>query len=317
MRLRNEISLAVGLLLSIQLATSVGTTGLLSRMTPALEMILRDNVTSVAASQDMLTAIALDGVIADADREALFDEGLVLALDTVTLPEEKPLVALIERQGATTLYSAGPARGEVVDALRRLTEVNIESIAVADHEAQRMGIAGAWAASLLGVLSFGASVLVSRRLTRRIDQPIADIDAALQAARLGDLHRRCYARDVPDDLQRIVDGVNRLLDRPAPWTESVAPPAPADRVALLLLLDRIGAAAVVVDPKGVIRSSNDAANALFATPRGEAERKALSAVPTKGAAEGWTIEPLPGRSGWLCTGPTNALAETTQELPVI
>ena len=130
---------------------------------------------------------------------------------------------------------------------------------------------------------------------------------------MGDLHRRCHSAGLPEDLQRIVNGVNRLLDRPSSGTESMAPPAPADRAALLLFLDRIGAAAVVVDPKGKVRASNDPANVLFATPRGPAEKEALGAIPKVGRAEGWTVEPLPGGSGWLCTGPTNALSDTSSE----
>jgi hypothetical protein len=57
-RLRVEISLGIGALLLIQVVTSVVATRLLTRMGPALEIVMEENVVTLEAAEDVLGRLA-------------------------------------------------------------------------------------------------------------------------------------------------------------------------------------------------------------------------------------------------------------------
>ena len=299
MRMRTEVQLAVMTLLAIQVATSLGTSGLLSRISPAIERIFTENVRTQQGTEDMMAALALDGSADAEQRHTLFENGLATAEGNITEPQEKPILDRIEVLRDEAMRQPGTARHNLVDSLRDLSAINRTAMRRADDDAKRLGVAGAWSAVLLGLLSFVASFALSRRLVRRLEHPIAELDATLQAARQGDLHRRVHAQEIPEDLRRIVLEVNRILDLPLE-----PPPAPVsqptDRAALNLLLEQQPDPMIVVAPEGEMRAANDAALEVLGGEEGKAARETLEQLPQRGAATGWTVAPLPGDVGWLC-----------------
>lgn len=211
MRVRSEILVGVGALLAVQVATTLAAIGLLARMSPAVERILEENVATLTAVEDMLAALAVEDGATVATRSP-FAEALARARANVTEPEEVPLLAEIDGLAPAAVAGDPVAVREVVARLEELSDVNRRSMARMDARARQLGMAGAWAAVGLGTIGFVMSVGVSRRLARRIEEPLAEVDAALAAAGHGDIHRRCIVREGPSELVRIAREVNELLD---------------------------------------------------------------------------------------------------------
>ncbi len=309
MRLRTELEIAAVALVAIQVVTSFAAIGLLVRMGPAIERILDDNVTSVHAVDEMLGAIALAEVDPEA-ATARYAEGLTRARAHVTETEEGPLIERIREVGPAALAGDGPAREAAVGALDALADVNRRSMARTDASEQRLGYGGAWAAAVLGLVSFAVGVLVSRRLVARVEGPLAEVDASLQAARRGDTHRRCTILDAPEEVARVAREVNELLDeRQALCLGTPGRAALLDRAALLHLLEASPVPMVVVDDGGVLHAANRAAHDRLAADDGPAVRTALrgmnaGALPTAAAEVGITrVVLLADGIASLCTLP--------------
>ncbi len=309
MRLRNELDVIVASLAAVQVLTSFAAIALLARTGPVLERVLSENVESVAAVEEMLGALA----IADDEPRAAHDRfgrGLARARAVITEEAERPLLDRVQevRQGA--LAGQPEDVRAAVTALRELSAVNRRSMEETDAQAQRYAYAGAWTMAVLGVASFGIAVVISRRLVRRVDEPLAEIDAALAAVRRGDVHRRADVGSASDEVQRIALEVNELLDARRPRAPSpLAPGQELDRAALLRLLADRAEPTVLLDARGCLRAANDAARDRLAAPDGAALRGALAQL---GAAPGETTPgvaratPL-GDAGWLVVLGTDVL----------
>jgi hypothetical protein len=292
--LRRETRLGVGLLLGLQLLTASAAIALLGRTSPAIEAILRENVRSEEAVEAMLGAL----LATDAAAPERFDAALRDARANVTEAEEPALLDRIAKAADGALAGDPRARAEATAALMALGAVNRDAMRRADLDAQRLGQAGAWASALLGLIGFGAGLVVYRRLRARLERPIVEIDAALRAVRAGDTHRRCLPLEGPAETRRIATHLNQLFDQLA--TPSPAGPAglAPERGALLYLLDAIDLPALVVDGEGAVIADNAAAHDLFAHAVPGTRARLVAALTAGGSEPGWHAEDL-GDAGWL------------------
>lgn len=258
MHLRTEIGISIAALLVVQLSTSFAAVGLLSRMSPAVERIVEENLHSEAAALDVLAILAAP-VADDADRTN-FRKATQQARANVTAPGENTTISTMERYGEDALDGEPFARAAVVEAALALAQFNQAAMRDADHAARRLGLAGAWTAMLLGAVSFALSVAVSRRLTRRIDLPLYEMEEALNAVRKGDTFRRVSITDSPVEVLRIADSVNALLDnnmvRSTRTTIHAVDPV---RAGLLALMDERPRPCVLIDEDGTVVAANKAA----------------------------------------------------------
>jgi hypothetical protein len=269
MRLRTETTFGVGALLALQLVTAFGAIGLLTRVSPAAEQILRENVYSTEAVEEMLATLAAPRP--DPER---FEAALVRAEGNVTEADELPLLRTVRVEMDSALLGEPDARSATIAALLDLSAVNRGSMHSADEAAQRIGVTGAWAAVLLGSVSFFLGAGVYRRLRERLEQPILNLDSALSAARAGDHLRRCPVLGSSEELDRISENLNWLLDALSRPEHAAAP----DRIALLALLDQL--------PEPTLL--HHAQQGVLASNRAALERSTLDID-----APGWRVTRLP------------------------
>jgi hypothetical protein len=214
MDLRRELSLMMGSLVLLNVLLAFGVIGLLVRMGPAIERILQENVYSVVAAEEILVELASSppGITPPAAATARIDAALARAKSNVTEPAELPILARIDASLAAERAGAPGARGALVGAVKDLIEINQRAMGKVDREAQQLGRAGAWAAVLVGLLSFMLSLFVLGRMRRRFAAPLLELHAVLEAALVGERFRRCQHRDAPVEVRRVLASVNRILD---------------------------------------------------------------------------------------------------------
>ncbi|MBN2797580.1 MAG: hypothetical protein JXX28_00375 [Deltaproteobacteria bacterium] len=286
-------------LVGLQLMTSLGGVALLGRMSPAVERILTENVYSTEAVEEMLFSLAAG----EGDPEA-FHAALERARSNITEVEEFDLIDIVEQKAALAVAGDGPAKVAAAQALRELGEVNRASMTRADREATQLGLAGAWAMSLLGVVAFLVSLVVWGRLQARLLAPVLEVDAVLSAVRAGDSHRRCAGVAVSLQGGRLLGNLNWLLDR-----RVVAPEAQEDprlRAAVVGLVDRWTDRPVVLsDGAGALVAVNASGLELL---RGAGGPAAIAAeLAGDSPPEDWARSPLPGGL-WLGEGPAQPTA---------
>lgn len=311
MRLSDELKVGVLGLLALQAVTSASAIALLTRMSPAIDRILTQNLASILAGAEMLAALAElpRDPAGEAARQERFEEALALAGSNVTEAEEGPILAAIGSSATAALAGAPDERRRTVRAIDKLIEVNHASTREADLEARRLGAAGAWAAVLLGAIGLGVCVLGVRRLVRRLIHPLLDLAETIAAFQRGERHRRTNRHGMPVELAEIAGAVDDLIDRaiaPAGLPPPGTSPA-AERAAVLLLLDRLPAPALMLDSAGRPLAAGQAALDRLNAEDGQTLRAALEELPLRGDDQlpaGWKRTPLGGGAWLVELGPT-------------
>lgn len=307
MQLRRDFLLNVGVLVACNILLAFVAIGLLTRMSPAFERILRDNVYSNEAATEMLALLAEP--IRDStakERQRRFESALQRAKSNITESEEVVVLARLEQQYGDALAGDASAVVVVVQALTHLTAINRRVMVSAEQEAQRLGTAGAWVAVFIAVFSFVISSLIIRRLERQVLNPLVELHDVLEAVHVGNRHRRCRVIEAPEEIRRVLSSINALLDRYLNDSERVssrgAPShATIERSALMQILEQQTEAMVLVDEHGAVVAANNRGLAVLGTQAGESVRQLLSRLPFEPIDDA-SVEPiaLKGGAGWLC-----------------
>ncbi|TXD38450.1 HAMP domain-containing protein [Lujinxingia vulgaris] len=286
MRVRTEITALLIALLSLQIMTSLGAIGLLSRMAPAIEQIIEENSYSIIAVEEMLVILG-NTPVNDEDLER-FDEAFTRASTNITESEERPAINTIERYHQAALSGDVQARAETTAALSELARINHASMARMDERAKRMGISGAWAAMILGVISVLLGLVFARRLLHRVVEPSEDFQATARAFASGDLLRRVHLDEPPPEFKDAARCMNTLLDEhqrlrhgevPRPEGASAGTKmtlAEGERRLAIALLDDYAKPSALLDASGRVLATSRSALDLPAEAR--AQLKELDAI---------------------------------------
>ena len=254
MTVQREIRVSVLVLLVFQLATALGAIALFARMSPAIGEVLAANDVTLHAAEDMLAALA-----EQPSSKKAFDDALERTKTNVTEEAEPLVIEQIDVHAAAFFRnpSNAAARAELVGELKQLTEINRRSMQRANERAQALGIAGAWACVVLGLIGFAFFIVYARRLRRRISDPLQEIERVIDALHSGDTYRRCVASG-PDEIQAIAFGLNGLLDQQTARELAAEAEVPADRTSLLYFLDQLDEPTLLVDQEGAVLAANEA-----------------------------------------------------------
>jgi hypothetical protein len=285
-RAARELGVAASVVVVLHLLTVVVAVTLLGRMAPAIERIIAENVYSIEAVEEMLESVASSpaGEVAAPEAQARFRRTFERAQRNVTEPEEQPLLAVIERNADAAFRGEPVARQKLTTSLRQLGEINRAAMRRADAEASRLGRSGAWAVVLLGLVGFLVSLVVMRRIRRRLLEPLHEVQRTLAAHRLGDAHRRCAVAETSEDTRRMMEDLNEVLDdiqalRPSREIDSSRLGVGGGlRDVALWLLDREPRPIVVLGKEGNVLAASASALERLAASDGAALRARLEAV---------------------------------------
>jgi hypothetical protein len=285
MRLRTEISVTLGALLVLQIGTALASIGLMTRVAPTISGIAAENVASGKVVEPMLRALADP----NDDSAALFQAGLSAAQTHPTYSVEKDLLHSLEVNGSGALSGEPGARAVVVRDLGRLAAISQAGIDQKEGLAMRLSQVGAWSIAGLGALAYVVSQWSLRRLTRRITQPLRELEDAVLSYRKGDTLRRGAIGDAPAELNTLVAELNGLFDGLRQLQEADGAGPALDRAALLALLDEAEEPVLLLGADGKVRACNKLALDLSPEALAEAARD----------GDRWMRVELPGSRGAL------------------
>lgn len=209
------------------LVVTLGAIHLLQRLAPAAEGIA-GRVDGLAASDEALAALAVPGDPDAAVRWA----GALDRLDAAAADDpEREALRAARRHGLAAFAGSESARAAAVDAIGFTARARREAVQADARAARRLALGGAWGAVLVGLAGYVASLVVTRRVRRRVVEPILELDRVLTAAARGEAGRRCRPLDAPREVRALVGRVNDLLDRADAATgTSSSPPDGSGRV---------------------------------------------------------------------------------------
>jgi hypothetical protein len=298
--LRRDVLLPLIVLMVIAVLTSAGAIALLARMAPAIEHIVSDNIFSLEAGEEMLGIVAAG--TGDDDARARFNKALTRAEGNVTEAAEREHLREIRARGPAALAGDPAARRDVIAALSALSATNRDAIVRRDDDAKRIGYAGAWTAVLMGVLAFAWGLMAIRRARGRLIEPLREVRNVLNAARSGDRYRRCRHIAAPVEVERIMTGVDDLLDARALRHFADEPPLRAvnDRAILLHLLEGRAGPAWIVTAKGTVDAVNRAGLDALANDGAAELRASLESAASGAEQPGLRVEYIASAERWIC-----------------
>ncbi len=188
---------------------TLGAVHLLQRLAPAAQGIA-DAVDGIAASEEAIAALAAPG---DPDAAIRWTDAMQ-RLDARAADErEREALAAARRHGLAAFAGSEPSRAAAVETLASAARSRREAMLGEAHAARRLALGGAWGAVLVGLAGYVASLLVARRVRRRVVEPILELDRVVSAAARGAAGRRCRPLEAPREVRALVGRVNDLLDR--------------------------------------------------------------------------------------------------------
>lgn len=305
MELQRELLFTVGALVLLNILLAFGAIGLFVRMGPAIERILQENVYSIGAAEQILVELAESGDTAvSAERRRRIEDALQRAKNNITEAEEAPVLHAIEQRLRAVIAGERDAKVEAVREIWRLITINRNVVEKVGAEAQRLGVAGAWAAVFVGFLSFAVSLLVLNRLRRRFVVPLLELHEVFEAVHRGERYRRGRMRDAPGEVMQVIQSVNMLLDERLHGSSDMpaVEPATPERTALVALLERQPRGALIVDRNGQVVRANSSALETLAGEAGATLKRSLLMLAETSVAQGDLLDVVAFQdgSGWLC-----------------
>ncbi len=301
MQASRELRLWVGVLVAMQMVLAFGAVRLLGRVGPAVERTESGPLTALMAVQDMLAAMAADGLSTEERLEA-FGHALSQAQAVVADVEGQALLDAVVAGHEQALTGDDTARQRVVQQLQQLGEARRGLIARASTRVRRLSGGGAWAVVLLSLCTLTLSLLAATRLQRRLLAPVTEMHGLLASLAQGDRYRRWAAGRRSPEFERMGEALNRLLDEHWPRAAVARQElAELDRAALLTLMDGCAEPVFLVSASGVLAAMNAAARARYDGDHGAEWRQVGQQLAKAGSTsvDGCQITALAGR-GWLC-----------------
>ncbi len=212
MTLRRELSVYAALPAALALLLAFGAIFLFSRMGPAIRQILRENIASIQAGEEMLAALARHPDPSSPALARELEAPLLRAERNVTEAAERPLLGQIRLSVSALARGESVPRDVLIARIQELIETNRKAMQRADADAQRLGLAGAWASAVIGLVSIGLGFLVMARQERRVVEPLLELNVVVRGAIKGDAFLRCRTHRTAPEVDAILRGINRILD---------------------------------------------------------------------------------------------------------
>lgn len=216
MRLAHSMRLGAWVLIGLNLLMSFGSIWVFMRMSPAIEIILDQNVTSLQTCEEMLASLIRSSnenkYDAESSRES-FVAALNKAQHNITEDDEPDAIKSIKLSYIKAFEGDTVEIKNTVDAILRLGSINREAMVESAWKARQFGTAGAWGIVFMATAVFLAGILFVRSLKRNLTNPLEEIHSVTTAMRNGDTMRRCTGTDLPKEVNQVFSELNEVLDR--------------------------------------------------------------------------------------------------------
>ena len=218
MKLAHSIRLAAWFLIGLNLLMAFASIWIFVRMTPAIELIIDRNVTSLQMCEEMLAALAMTNenraarTATDAARDT-FKAALQRAQKNITENDEPIIIKSINQSYPKAFAGDAVALTKTINAILNLGAANRAAMVTADKKAKQFGSAGAWGIVFMATVVFLVGLLFIRSLKKNLVHPLEEIHSVTTAFRIGDTMRRCSGAGLPKEISQVYSEFNEILDK--------------------------------------------------------------------------------------------------------
>ena len=141
-----------------------------------------------------------------------FEEYLNMAKNNITEPDEAKVVDKIAGNYQPSFYGNSMYEEETINDITELSRINRVALEQAGLRAKKMQTVGIWIIIFPSIFIWIIGLTLLARLQRTFIKPIEELNNVIVDYNNGNCMRRCPSYAVLKDLQKLYDGINRILD---------------------------------------------------------------------------------------------------------
>jgi len=176
------------------------------QLEPFVNTLNSANTQSLYYAEEMLSSIS---VKKDLKR---FEENLAMAENNVTETGEKEVLKKIAENYLPAFKGNKKIEDETIDELAEFSKINRVAMEQAGIKAKKQRAIGIWIILFPSVFIWLIGFALLKRLDRTYIKPIQELNDVIFEYNKGNCMRRCPSVTPSNDLQKLYDGINEILD---------------------------------------------------------------------------------------------------------
>ena len=176
------------------------------KLEPFISTLNSSNTKSLYYAEEMLSSIS---VKKDLIR---FEDNLNKANNNITEKGEKETLDKISHNYKQAFKGNKRLEEETVDDIAEFSRINRAALERAGQIANKMKSVGIWIIIFPSVFIWIIGLTILKRLKRTFIKPIQELNDVISDYNEGNHMRRCPTYTISKDIQKLYDGINRILD---------------------------------------------------------------------------------------------------------
>lgn len=176
------------------------------RLEPAINLLNSCNTQSLFYSEQMLTSISAQKNLSK------FEKNLYLAKNNITEDGEKEVIDRIASNYLPAFKGNRQAEEATINEIAALTKINRQAMEQAGVKAKKQRAVGIWIILFPSIFIWIIGLALLKRLDRTYIKPIQELNDVIFEYNNGNSMRRCPSVTPSKDLQKLYDGINKILD---------------------------------------------------------------------------------------------------------
>lgn len=176
------------------------------RLEPFVNTLNSSNTKSLYYAEQMLSSISMKKDLKK------FEENLDKAQNNITEAGEKEVVEKIAGNYQPAFCGNEMYEEATIDNIAELSKINRLAMQTAGLRAKKLQTVGIWIIIFPSVFIWMIGLTLLARIKRTFIKPIEELNDVISDYNSGNRMRRCPSYTYSKDLQKLYDGLNRILD---------------------------------------------------------------------------------------------------------
>lgn len=176
------------------------------RLEPFVNTLNSSNTKSLYYAEQMLSSISVKKDL------KIFEENLENAKNNITEPTEKEIINKISVYYIPAFQGNEKMEEKTVNEIAELSMINRVAMEQAGIRAKKIQTVGIWIIIFPSIFIWIIGLTLLARLKRTFIKPIQELNDVIFDYNSGNHMRRCPSYTASKDLQKLYDGINRILD---------------------------------------------------------------------------------------------------------
>ena len=176
------------------------------RIEPSINVLNSSNTKSLYYAEQLFTSISAKKDLSK------FERNLNLAKNNITEDGEKEVLDKISANYIYAFNGNKDVEEAIIDYITDLAKINRLAMQQAGIDAKKQQAIGIWIILFPSIFIWIIGIALLKRLDITFIKPIQELNDVIFEYNKGNYMRRCPSTTISNDLQKLYDGINTILD---------------------------------------------------------------------------------------------------------